>query len=140
MSYWYILVLLVIGWGFSCLIVFQQAPVVLCYSAGAVPFIFSFIERKELTKQPPVISTNEFKSLLKLTRECFLDLCSTSVPKPVLQKVCNKTRSCTVTCGKCFNLQNMLFIFFACFFILVVGLLLKGVRSFYQKRKTWKEK
>ncbi|KAI1243601.1 hypothetical protein IHE44_0001233 [Lamprotornis superbus] len=55
-------------------------------------------DRKELTKQPAVISTNEFKSLLKLTRECFLDLCSTSLPKPVLQKVCNKTSSCTVTC------------------------------------------
>ncbi|KAF2976362.1 hypothetical protein EK904_011354 [Melospiza melodia maxima] len=67
---------------------------------NAVPFIFSFLERKELTKQPLVISTNEFKSLLKLTRECFLDLCSTNLPKPVLQKVCNKTRSCTETCGK----------------------------------------
>ncbi|XP_064251812.1 mdm2-binding protein isoform X2 [Passer domesticus] len=57
-----------------------------------------YLKRKELTKQPAVISTNEFKSLLKLTRECFLDLCSTSLPKPVLQKVCNKTRSCTETC------------------------------------------
>ncbi|NWZ74748.1 MTBP protein, partial [Poecile atricapillus] len=59
-----------------------------------------YLNRKELTKKPAVISTNEFKSLLKLTRECFLDLYSTSLPKPVLQKVCNKTRSCTVTCGK----------------------------------------
>ncbi|NXK62518.1 MTBP protein, partial [Sylvietta virens] len=59
-----------------------------------------YLKRKELTKQPAVISTNEFKSLLKLTRECFLDLCSTSLPKSVLQKVCNKTRSCTMTCGK----------------------------------------
>ncbi|NXY17636.1 MTBP protein, partial [Atrichornis clamosus] len=59
-----------------------------------------YLKRKELDKQPPVISTNEFKSLLKLTRKCFLDLCSTSLPKPVLQKVSNKTRSCTVTCGK----------------------------------------
>ncbi|NXH30273.1 MTBP protein, partial [Myiagra hebetior] len=58
-----------------------------------------YLKRKELTKQPAVISTNEFKSLLKLTRECFLDLCSTSLPTPVLQKVSNKTRSCTVTCG-----------------------------------------
>ncbi|NXR93619.1 MTBP protein, partial [Hypocryptadius cinnamomeus] len=57
-----------------------------------------YLKRKELTKQPVVISTNEFKSLLQLTRECFLDLCSTSLPKPVLQKVCNKTRSCTETC------------------------------------------
>ncbi|NXD33114.1 MTBP protein, partial [Copsychus sechellarum] len=59
-----------------------------------------YLKRKELIKQPAVISTNEFKSLLKLTRECFMDLCSTCLPKPVLQKVCNKTRSCTVTCGK----------------------------------------
>ncbi|NWX32771.1 MTBP protein, partial [Notiomystis cincta] len=59
-----------------------------------------YLKRKELTKQPAVISTNEFKSLLKLTRECFLDLCSTSLPKPLLQKVSNKTRACTVTCGK----------------------------------------
>ncbi|NXV59964.1 MTBP protein, partial [Molothrus ater] len=59
-----------------------------------------YLKRKELTKQPVVISTNEFKSLLKLTRECFLDLCSTNLPKPVLQKVCNKTRSCTETHGK----------------------------------------
>ncbi|XP_053850150.1 mdm2-binding protein [Vidua macroura] len=57
-----------------------------------------YLKRKELTKQPVVISTNELKSLLKLTRECFLDLCSTSLPKPFLQKVCDKTRSCTVTC------------------------------------------
>ncbi|NXB07738.1 MTBP protein, partial [Cnemophilus loriae] len=57
-----------------------------------------YLKRKELTKQPAGISTNEFKSLLKLTRECFLDLCSTSLPKPVLQKVSNKTRSCTMTC------------------------------------------
>ncbi|NWR51243.1 MTBP protein, partial [Regulus satrapa] len=62
-----------------------------------------FLKGKELTKQPAVISTNEFKSLLKLTRECFLDLCSTSLPKPVLQKVCNKTRPCARTCGKVFQ-------------------------------------
>ncbi|NXY04531.1 MTBP protein, partial [Pteruthius melanotis] len=58
-----------------------------------------YLKRKELSMQPAVISTSEFKSLLKLTRECFLDLCSTSLPKPVLQKVSNKTGSCTVTCG-----------------------------------------
>uniref|UniRef100_A0A8C5TLD5 MDM2 binding protein n=1 Tax=Malurus cyaneus samueli TaxID=2593467 RepID=A0A8C5TLD5_9PASS len=45
-----------------------------------------YLKRKTLTKQSAVISTNEFKSLLKLTRECFLDLYSTSLPKPVLQK------------------------------------------------------
>ncbi|XP_074879977.1 mdm2-binding protein isoform X1 [Buteo buteo] len=55
-----------------------------------------YLKRKELTKQPPVISTDEFKNLLELTRECFLDLCNTSLPKPVLQKVASKTRSCTV--------------------------------------------
>ncbi|NXD20111.1 MTBP protein, partial [Spelaeornis formosus] len=65
-----------------------------------------YLKRKELTKQPAVISNSEFKSLLRLTRECFLDLCSTSLHKPVLQKVCSKTRSCTVTCGKYFYLQN----------------------------------
>uniref|UniRef100_A0A8B9NQ47 MDM2 binding protein n=1 Tax=Accipiter nisus TaxID=211598 RepID=A0A8B9NQ47_9AVES len=59
-----------------------------------------YLKRKELTKQPPVISTDEFKNLLELTRECFLDLCNTSLPKPVLQKVANKTRSCTVISGK----------------------------------------
>ncbi|NXJ49026.1 MTBP protein, partial [Spizaetus tyrannus] len=59
-----------------------------------------YLKRKELTKQPPVISTDEFKNLLELTRESFLDLCNTSLPKPVLQKVANKTRSCTVTSGK----------------------------------------
>ncbi|KFP85441.1 Mdm2-binding protein, partial [Acanthisitta chloris] len=57
-----------------------------------------YLRRKELTKQPPVISTDEFKSLLELTRECFLDLYNTSLPKPVLQKVSNKTRSCSVAC------------------------------------------
>ncbi|NXE12040.1 MTBP protein, partial [Lophotis ruficrista] len=59
-----------------------------------------YFRRKELTEQPPVISTDEFKNLLELTRECILDLCNTSFPKPVLQKVANKTRSCTVTSGK----------------------------------------
>ncbi|XP_063183542.1 mdm2-binding protein isoform X2 [Chroicocephalus ridibundus] len=58
-----------------------------------------YLKRKELTEQPPVISTDEFKSLLELTRECFLDLCNTRLPKPVRQKVANKTRSCTVTSG-----------------------------------------
>ncbi|KAK4826315.1 hypothetical protein QYF61_007400 [Mycteria americana] len=56
-----------------------------------------YLKRKELTRQPPVISTDEFKNLLELTRECILDLCNTSFPKPVLQKAANKTRSCTVT-------------------------------------------
>ncbi|NWS95708.1 MTBP protein, partial [Mionectes macconnelli] len=59
-----------------------------------------YLKRKELTKKPPVISTNEFKILLKLTRECFLDLCNTSLPNPDLQKVSNKTMSDTVTCGE----------------------------------------
>ncbi|KAF1540600.1 Mdm2-binding protein, partial [Eudyptes schlegeli] len=59
-----------------------------------------YLKRKELTEQPPVISTDEFKNLLKLTRECILDLCNSSFPKTVLQKVANKTRSCTVTSGK----------------------------------------
>ncbi|NXW14846.1 MTBP protein, partial [Circaetus pectoralis] len=67
-----------------------------------------YLKRKELTKQPPVISTDEFKNLLQLTRECFLDLCNTSLPKPVLQKVANKTRSCTVTSGKYRYLENTL--------------------------------
>uniref|UniRef100_A0A8B9ZY62 MDM2 binding protein n=1 Tax=Anas zonorhyncha TaxID=75864 RepID=A0A8B9ZY62_9AVES len=60
-------------------------------------FLFPFIERKELTKQPPVISAGELKNLLELTRKCFLDLYDTSLPKPVRQKVANKTKSCTVT-------------------------------------------
>ncbi|KAM6210898.1 mdm2-binding protein [Sarcoramphus papa] len=55
-----------------------------------------YLKRKELTKQPPIISTDELKKLLELTRECFLDLCNTSLPKPVLQNIANKTRSCTV--------------------------------------------
>ncbi|KFW95639.1 Mdm2-binding protein, partial [Phalacrocorax carbo] len=56
-----------------------------------------YLKRKELSKQPPVISADEFKNLLELTRECVLDLCNTSFPKPVLQKVASKTGSCTVT-------------------------------------------
>ncbi|NWX21683.1 MTBP protein, partial [Aegotheles bennettii] len=59
-----------------------------------------YLERKELAEQPPVISTEELKNLLKLTRDRFLDLCSTSIPKPVLRKVSNNTRSCTVASGK----------------------------------------
>ncbi|NWJ02651.1 MTBP protein, partial [Crypturellus undulatus] len=58
-----------------------------------------YLKRKELTKQPPVISTEELRSLLVLTRESFLELCNASLPKPVLQKVANKTRSYTVTSG-----------------------------------------
>ncbi|NXK93822.1 MTBP protein, partial [Formicarius rufipectus] len=65
-----------------------------------------YLKRKELTKQPPVISTSEFKILLKLTRECFLDLCNSSLHNPVLQKTSNKTRSCTATCGKYHYLEN----------------------------------
>ncbi|XP_054241475.1 mdm2-binding protein [Indicator indicator] len=56
-----------------------------------------YLKRKELTNQPPVISTAEFKNLLELTRECFWNLCNTRLPKPVLEKAGNKTRSYTVT-------------------------------------------
>ncbi|NWW91472.1 MTBP protein, partial [Rhynochetos jubatus] len=59
-----------------------------------------YLKRKELTEQTPVISAAEFKNLLEFTRECFLDLCRTSLPKPVLQKVDNKTTSCTESSGK----------------------------------------
>ncbi|KFP29791.1 Mdm2-binding protein, partial [Colius striatus] len=57
-------------------------------------------KRKELAEQPPCISTDEFKMLLQLTRDCFFELCNASLPKPVLQKVTNKTKSCTVNSGK----------------------------------------
>ncbi|NWX90402.1 MTBP protein, partial [Nothoprocta pentlandii] len=56
-----------------------------------------YLKRKELTKQSPVISTDELRNLLVLTRERFLEVCNASLPKPVLQKFANKTRSCTVT-------------------------------------------
>ncbi|KFQ52100.1 Mdm2-binding protein, partial [Nestor notabilis] len=56
-----------------------------------------YLKRKELTEQPPVISTGELKKLLELTRESFLDLCNSGLSNPVLQKVVSKTRSCTVT-------------------------------------------
>ncbi|NXD05863.1 MTBP protein, partial [Nothocercus nigrocapillus] len=59
-----------------------------------------YLKRKELTKQSPVISTDELKNLLVLTRESFLELCNASLPKPVLQKAANKTRSYTVISGK----------------------------------------
>ncbi|KGL75053.1 Mdm2-binding protein, partial [Tinamus guttatus] len=58
-----------------------------------------YLKRKELTKQSPVISTDELRNLLVLTRESFLELCNASLPKPVLQKVASKTRSYTVTSG-----------------------------------------
>ncbi|NXA40502.1 MTBP protein, partial [Eudromia elegans] len=59
-----------------------------------------YLKRKELAKQSPVISTDELRNLLILTRERFLELCDASLPKPGLQKVPNKSRSCTVTSGK----------------------------------------
>lgn len=80
-----------------------------CFSAGSSyssllsrcnNIALSFTDRKELTKQPPVISTDELKNLLELTRECFWNLCNTTLPKPVLQKAVNKTSSYTVTAGK----------------------------------------
>ncbi|XP_010015547.1 PREDICTED: mdm2-binding protein, partial [Nestor notabilis] len=46
-----------------------------------------YLKRKELTEQPPVISTGELKKLLELTRESFLDLCNSGLSNPVLQKV-----------------------------------------------------
>ncbi|XP_040551878.1 mdm2-binding protein isoform X4 [Gallus gallus] len=55
-----------------------------------------YLKRKKLTEQPPVISTGELKSLLELTRECFLDLWRTNLPESVLQKAANKTSSHTV--------------------------------------------
>ncbi|OPJ83815.1 mdm2-binding protein [Patagioenas fasciata monilis] len=56
-----------------------------------------YLKRKELTKQPPVISTDELKNLLELTRECILDQCNSSFSKAVPQKAANKTASNTVT-------------------------------------------
>ncbi|NXG42062.1 MTBP protein, partial [Psilopogon haemacephalus] len=56
-----------------------------------------YLKRKELTQQPPVISTVELKNLLELTRESFWNLCNTTLPKTVLQKAVNKTSSDTVT-------------------------------------------
>ncbi|KAK2537157.1 Mtbp [Columba livia] len=56
-----------------------------------------YLKRKELTKQPPVISTDEFKNLLELTRECILDHCNSSFSKAVPQKDANETASRTVT-------------------------------------------
>ncbi|XP_061229449.1 mdm2-binding protein [Neopsephotus bourkii] len=56
-----------------------------------------YLRQKKLTEQPSVISTGELKKLLELTRESFLDLCNPGLPKPVLQKVVDKTRSCIVT-------------------------------------------
>ncbi|NXN97889.1 MTBP protein, partial [Rhinopomastus cyanomelas] len=56
-----------------------------------------YLKRKELAEQPPVISTAEFKTLLELTRECFLGLCNTSLLKPVPQRAARNTRPCTVT-------------------------------------------
>ncbi|NWH82423.1 MTBP protein, partial [Piaya cayana] len=59
-----------------------------------------YLKRKELTEQPPVISTDEFKNLLELTRKSILDLSNTSFLKPALQKFTSKTKSCDVTSGK----------------------------------------
>ncbi|XP_064010287.1 mdm2-binding protein isoform X2 [Pogoniulus pusillus] len=56
-----------------------------------------YLNRKELAKQPPVISPAELKNLLELTREFFWSLCNTTLPKPVLQKAVNKTSPYTVT-------------------------------------------
>ncbi|NWU93830.1 MTBP protein, partial [Upupa epops] len=55
-----------------------------------------YLRRKELAEQPPVISTDEFRALLELTRECFLELCHASLPRPVPQKAAEKARSCSV--------------------------------------------
>ncbi|NXJ05524.1 MTBP protein, partial [Odontophorus gujanensis] len=55
-----------------------------------------YLKRKELAGQPPVISTDELKNLLELTRERFFDLCNTNPPEPVPQKAANKTSSHTV--------------------------------------------
>ncbi|NXC39445.1 MTBP protein, partial [Penelope pileata] len=68
-----------------------------------------YLKRKELAKQPSVISTDELKSLLEITRECFMDLCNTALPKPVPQKAANKTSSCTVTSGKYLYLERFFF-------------------------------
>lgn len=60
-----------------------------------------YLKRKKLTEQPPVISTGELKSLLELTRECFLDLWRTNLSESVLQKAANKTSSHTVASDRC---------------------------------------
>lgn len=65
-----------------------------------------------MTEQPPVISTGELKSLLELTRECFLDLWRTNLPESVLQKAANKTSSHTVASGKYLYLERSLLMCF----------------------------
>lgn len=77
--------------------------------------LLPFIERKELTKQPPVISTDVFKNLLELTRECILDQCNSSFSKAVPQKDANETASCTVTSGKYCYFEITLLILFDLF-------------------------
>lgn len=98
-------------------------------------FLLPFIERKELTKQPPVISTDEFKNLLELTRECILNQCNSSFPKAVLQKVANETASCTVTSGKYCYLEITLLLLFSSIFMLVVNFLLEEGQSFNKRGK-----
>uniref|UniRef100_A0A8B9BXU1 MDM2 binding protein n=1 Tax=Anser brachyrhynchus TaxID=132585 RepID=A0A8B9BXU1_9AVES len=52
----------------------QREKKLSCLQASALK---EYLKRKELTKQPPVISAGELKNLLELTRKCFLDLCNT---------------------------------------------------------------
>ncbi|XP_035173946.1 mdm2-binding protein [Oxyura jamaicensis] len=72
----------------------QREKKLSCLQASALK---EYLKRKELTKQPPVISAGELRNLLELTRKCFLDLCNTSLPRPVRQKFDNKTKTRSVT-------------------------------------------
>ncbi|XP_042716951.2 mdm2-binding protein isoform X2 [Chrysemys picta bellii] len=55
------------------------------------------LKRRESGEQPSTVSADELKTLFTLTRERFLELYDTSLPKTILHKAINKTSPYTIT-------------------------------------------
>uniref|UniRef100_A0A674J9B2 MDM2 binding protein n=1 Tax=Terrapene triunguis TaxID=2587831 RepID=A0A674J9B2_9SAUR len=64
------------------------------------------LKRRESGEQPSTVSADELKTLFTLTRERFLELYDTSLPKTILHKAINKTSPYTITSGR--HLVSML--------------------------------
>lgn len=63
-------------------------------------------ERRKLAEQPEVVSVDEFRRLLTLTREHFLDHFDAAVPKTILRKT-DKINTSSPLNGKVFVTLNI---------------------------------
>uniref|UniRef100_A0A8C8SA45 MDM2 binding protein n=1 Tax=Pelusios castaneus TaxID=367368 RepID=A0A8C8SA45_9SAUR len=75
--------------------ILQREKKLACVQAFALK---ECLKRRESAKQPSTVSADELKTLLTLTRKCFLELYDTNLPKTTLHKAIIKNSLYTMTC------------------------------------------